>query len=128
MYFPGGSRVEARYRGQVVLTDQPVASGGEGTAASPFDLFLASVATCAGYYALQFCRRREIDSEGLALSLETEKDPGSKMIRRMVLHLTLPPVFPDKYRKTIARAVDQCAVKRHLADPPAVDLEIAQTG
>lgn len=122
--FPGGSRVEARYRGQTVVTDQPVKSGGSGTAASPFDLFLASIATCAGFYALEFCRRRDIETEGLALSLETVRDPDRKLVAQLVLHLTLPPGFPEKYRRALARSVDQCAVKRHLLDPPEIVLEL----
>ena len=122
--FPGGSRVEAHYRGQTIVTDQPVKSGGEGTAASPFDLFLASIATCAGFYAQQFCQRRDLPTEGLALSLETLRDPERRLVERVVLHLTLPEGFPDKYRQAITRAVDQCAVKRHLAEPPTVELEL----
>lgn len=122
--FPGGARVEARYRGQTIVTDQPVKSGGEGTAASPFDLFLASIATCAGFYAHQFCRHRNLPTDGLALSLEPVRDPERKLVERVVLRLTLPEDFPDKYRRAITRAVDQCAVKRHLAEPPVVELEL----
>ena len=122
--FPGGARVEARYRGQTILTDQPVKKGGDGSAASPFDLFLASIATCAGYYAHQFCEKRQLPTDGMALWLETERDPERKLIGRIVMHLSLPDGFPDKYRRAITRAVDQCAVKRHLADPPTVELEL----
>ena len=50
--FSGGLRIDAEYRGFLIKTDQPVADGGEGSAPAPFDLFLASLATCAGYYAL----------------------------------------------------------------------------
>ena len=56
--FPGGLRVDAEYKGFVVKTDQPVHQGGEGTASSPFDLFLISIATCAGFYAVAFCKER----------------------------------------------------------------------
>src|SRR5690242_6208835 len=50
--FPGGKRVDARVGSFVVHTDQPADQGGEGGAVSPFDLFLASLATCAGIYVL----------------------------------------------------------------------------
>ena len=56
--FPGGLEVEAVHEGFTILTDQPVAQGGAGAAPSPFDLFLASIGTCAGLYALMFCRQR----------------------------------------------------------------------
>ena len=56
---PGGSRVDAQYRGFTMATDQPVHDGGTNTAPAPFDLFLGSLATCAGYYVLAFCRERK---------------------------------------------------------------------
>ena len=57
--FPGGKKVDAEYKGFVIRTDQPVHQGGEGTAPAPFDLFLASIATCAGIYVLSFCQNRD---------------------------------------------------------------------
>ncbi|MGB9894062.1 MAG: OsmC family protein, partial [Candidatus Saccharicenans sp.] len=56
--FEGNLRVKAEYKGLSILTDQPVYAGGDGSAPAPFDLFLASIATCAGYYVLAFCRQR----------------------------------------------------------------------
>ncbi len=117
--FGGGVKVDAEYHGHVIRTDQPVRDGGEGTAPSPFDLFLASLATCAGYYALSFCLGRRIPTEGLAVSLVTEKETGAKTIGRMTIRLGLPAGFPEKYREAIVKAVDACAVKAHINNPPA---------
>jgi hypothetical protein len=65
--FPGGKRFDARIGALVVHTDQPVDQGGEGTAIAPFDLFLASLATCAGLYVLGFCQARGLSTDRLAL-------------------------------------------------------------
>ena len=46
--FPGGKKVNAEWNGFVVPTDQPIANGGEETAPTPFEYFLASLASCAG--------------------------------------------------------------------------------
>jgi putative redox protein len=124
--FPGGSTVDARFAGHTVHTDQPVKSGGAGTAPSPFDLFLASVGTCAGLFALQFCQRRQIDTEGLALALSTERGEG-ELVSTLRLELTLPPGFPAKYRDAILRAIDQCTVKRHLQQAPAFDVRLVDS-
>ncbi len=45
----GGKKVDARFKGFTIRTDQPESSGGENSAPSPFDLFLGSIGTCAGY-------------------------------------------------------------------------------
>jgi len=116
--FPGGLRVDAAVRGFRVSTDQPATVGGTDTAPSPFDLFLASMATCAGYYAQQFCRQRELPTEGLALALEPHRDPETGRLEEIRVEVELPEDFPEKYRAAIVRAVDRCAVKRVLLDPP----------
>jgi ribosomal protein S12 methylthiotransferase accessory factor len=119
---PGGSRVEARLREFSILTDQPVQAGGENAAPSPFDLFLASLATCAGYYVLAFCRERKIPTEGITLVQRMERGPKSKLIEMVRIEIILPAGFPDKYKDAVIKAADQCAVKAHLAFPP--DFEI----
>jgi ribosomal protein S12 methylthiotransferase accessory factor len=124
--FPGGLKVEAVYRGQTIATDQPEPAGGEGSAPAPFDLFLASIATCAGFYALAFCQQRDLSTAGLAVTMETVRDPELRRITKIDLHLTLPEGFPEKYRQAIVRAVDQCAVKRHIVDPPEFGIEITE--
>ena len=118
--FPGGRKVEAVFGGFRVLTDQSPASGGEGTAPSPFDLFLASIATCAGFYALRFCQERNLDTEGLKVSMETERDASRKKIVQAKLTIDLPVNFPERYREAMLRSVGQCPVKRHLEEPPAL--------
>ena len=52
VYFPGGKRVYADYGGFTIETDQPARGGGDDSAPAPFDLFLASIGTCAGIFAL----------------------------------------------------------------------------
>jgi ribosomal protein S12 methylthiotransferase accessory factor len=122
---PGGVAVEAHFEGSTIRTDQPEKHGGGGTAPAPFDLFLASIGTCAGYYALRFCQERQIPSEGLRLSMTWERSPATKLIVRIRIELALPPGFPEKYRTAIVRAADQCAVKKHLMEAPAIEVVAA---
>ena len=121
--FPGGVQVEAEHDGFRILTDQPVLQGGRGEAPSPFDLFLASIGTCAGFYALRFCQQRNLDTAGLALSLTPVRD--GKHVARIHIDVALPPAFPERYREALLRAIDQCSVKRHLAEPPRFEVVIA---
>jgi len=120
--FPGGLEVEALAGGFSILTDQPASDGGAGAAPSPFDLFLASIGTCAGIYALRFCRQRNLETEGLSLELTAEKGDGAGRVARIRIEIRLPPAFPAKYRDAILRAVDQCKVKRHILEPPRFEV------
>jgi len=122
MKFPGGVAVEAHHAGMTIRTDQPVKAGGGGTAPAPFELFLASIGTCAGFYALRFCQERQIPTDDLALTMDWERSPETKLIARIRIDVKLPAAFPEKYRAAILRAVDQCAVKRHLFEPPKIEV------
>lgn len=122
--FEGGVSVSAMVDGQKIVTDQPVGSGGLGSAPAPMDLFLASMATCSGFFALQFCRTRKIDTEGLGLTLHCTKSEEKHLFTDIRIELTLPPGFPEKYRSSITRSIEQCSVKRHLLEPPKVHTEI----
>lgn len=123
--FPGGKRVDAEYGGFTIRTDQPPQSGGEGSAPQPFDLFLASIATCAGIYAKGYCDTRGIATEGLALVMRIERDPVERRIARLVLEFTLPAGFPEKHREGLIRAAELCAVKKHLQHPPLFEIHAA---
>ena len=120
--FPGGSRVDAHFGGLTVRTDQPVAGGGEGSAASPFETFLASLGTCAGIYVLGFCRQRGISTEGITLSQQMQIDHETGMVTQIRLDIHLPSSFPEKYKAAVIRSAEQCTVKKHLEHPPVLNV------
>ena len=126
--FPGGKRVDALFKGYRVETDQKRDDGSAGDAIEPFDLFIASIGTCAGIYALQFCRKRGLDTEGLKLIVRRTIDPETRMVSELGLELLLPRGFPEKYRKAIVNAVGLCSVKKHLDRPPAFRVETRAAG
>ncbi len=123
--FPRDLVVEAVVNGHRVRTDQTARHGGGDSAPAPFDLLLASIATCAGFYALRFCQQRGIDTSGLGVRLEVRRDEAGKRVERIGILVELPEDFPAKYRAAILRAVDQCAVKRLIQEPPEFDLRVA---
>lgn len=120
--FPGGVAVDAEFQGFTVHTDQTLENGGRDSGPQPFDLFLASIGTCAGFYALRFCQQRALDTTGLGVTLVTAKEPGASRLSTIRVEIQLPAGFPDKYRDAIVRAADQCAVKRHILEPPAFEV------
>lgn len=120
--FPGGVAVEAHVDGFTIRSDQPKENGGEGGAPSPFDFYLASMGTCAGFFALRFCQQRELETEGLRLSVDMERDPETRLPSKVAMRITLPEGFPEKYKRAIIRATDQCAVKRSILDPPEFEV------
>jgi ribosomal protein S12 methylthiotransferase accessory factor len=122
--FTGGKRIQAKVGDFTILTDQPIKYGGEAGAPAPFDLFLASLATCAGIYAWNFCESRKLSTEGMELRMACIDDEKKKMIAKIIFHLTLPVDFPQRYRSGIVRAMELCAVKRHMQETPEFSIEL----
>lgn len=122
--FPGGKRVDVQVGKHRVQTDQSVARGGADSAPAPFEFFLASIASCAGIFALEFCQVRKIDTAGLALSMHWDGDLKHPERSSARIELRLPEGFPERYRAGIVRAMEQCAVKRQLAAEPRFETTV----
>ena len=120
--FGEGLKVSVAAKGFVFPTDQPVTQGGGGTAPSPFDYFLASIAACAGFYALAFCRERKISTDGIKLAMQAKRGEGSRMVEKVTITVDLPPGFPERYKDAIVKAIDHCTVKAHIQHPPSFEI------
>ena len=116
--FPGGKKVSALYRGFTIETDQSIQSGGDGSAPEPFDLFLASIGTCAGLYVLKFCETRNIPVGDTRLIVRPEKSSETGLVGKIEIDIQLPSEFPERYIDAIKRAAELCTVKKHLNNPP----------
>ena len=124
--FPGGKQVDARIAGRAIPTDQESHNGGQGQAPEPFQLFLASIATCAGIYAKSFCDERDLPApHGLDMDL-SRGDDG--LIDRLDLTLRVDPEFPARYERAITRAMSLCAVKKHLRQEIETVFTITRNG
>lgn len=123
--FPGGKRVSAHFRDHEVVTDQPLRDGGEGTAPSPFDLLLVSLATCTGFYVSSFCDSRGLPLDDIRVSMNWSPGEG-RPLGDVEIRIETPPDFPSRYLKPLERAAGHCTVKRTLADPPSVRVQVTQ--
>ena len=116
--FPDGSRVDAHFDDFTVPTDQPPVS----SAPSPFETFLASIGTCAGIYVLGFCRQRGLPAEGIRIVERVNHSRLTGMVETIELEIQIPTTFPEKYRDSVIRSAELCAVKKHLENPPKFEI------
>ncbi|NOZ62122.1 MAG: osmotically inducible protein OsmC [Calditrichaeota bacterium] len=120
--FPGGKRVDAHYKDFTIKTDQPLFGGGENSAPAPFDLFLASLATCAGIYVLSFCQQRDIPTDDITIAQRILPSKTGRGVGTIAMEIQLPPDFPEQYKEAVIRAADLCAVKKLMESPPKFDI------
>jgi putative redox protein len=116
--FPGGSRVDAHFGPFTVATDQPPVA----SAPSPFEVFLSSIGTCAGIYILGFCKQRNLPTEGIRIVERITHSRVNGMLENVGLEIQVPPDFPEKYRDSLIRSAELCAVKKTLENPPRFDI------
>ncbi|MDD2804832.1 MAG: OsmC family protein [Elusimicrobiales bacterium] len=119
--FPGNKKVSAQWHGFEIATDQPAPSG-EGSAPTPFDLFLASLGTCAGIFALGFVQSRGLSPEGLGIDVSFEVSPETHLLSKAVMKITPPKDFPAKYLPALVKSAEQCLVKRTMDNPPKFEI------
>lgn len=114
--FPGGAQVDAHMGGLVVTTDQ------DGSAPSPFQLFLASMGTCAGIYVVSFCQQRGLPTDNIRIVQRVNHNPVTHMVENVELDIQVPPDFPEQYKAAVIRSAELCAVKKHLENPPTFNV------
>lgn len=119
--FSEGTQITVSLNEFSIPYDLPISSGGQGHYPTPVEHFLASLASCSGYYAKTYCDARDISTKGMKLSVTFSRfeDPATYDIE-----LTLPENFPEKEREGIQRAVDKCTVKKMVLNPPRFSLKL----
>jgi len=124
--FDGGKVVTAHTGGHSIRTDQPIDNGGTNTAPAPFDLFLASIGTCAGIYVKSFCDNRNIPTDKIKIIQKTEFSKESGLPVNLTLDIQLPADFPEKYKASVISVAELCKVKKSIANPPVFKIISSQ--
>jgi putative redox protein len=120
--FPGNMKVDAEVNGYTIHSDQRINAGGDGTAASPYEIFLSTIGLCAGAYVNGFCMSRGISTEGIEIIQDMQYDPIRQKMSKIVLDVKVPSDFPEKYYSGLVKSVELCAVKKTMQDPPEFEV------
>lgn len=121
----GGKRVSTQIGSHLITTDQPAKHGGEDSAPAPYDLFMASIATCAGFYVQSYCQSKGIDASGIDITLSIKRDPETKKISGFVTTINLPQGLPEKLHPALKKVAEQCAVTKTIMSNPEFVVETA---
>ena len=119
----GGLRFEVTTRGHHIVSDQPLENGGADTGMTPPELLLASLATCAGHYAVEYLRARSLPADGLRIHVEAEK--ASKPARLSMVRIRVEARSVDeKHQDGLFRAVKHCLIHNTLLEPPSIEVAV----
>jgi putative redox protein len=116
----GDVQFEAEARGHRVLCDQPAENRGSDRGMTPPELFLASLGTCAAYYAAQYLKARSLSTERLEIKVECEKALKPARLAGFRIEV-LAPELPAGHEAGLLRAVDACLIRNTLLNTPSVE-------
>jgi uncharacterized OsmC-like protein len=116
----GDVQFEAEARGHRVLCDQPAENHGSDQGMTPPEFLLASLATCAGYYAVQYLKTRSLSTEGLEVKVRAEKQMKPPRLGSFRIEV-MAPELPAEQEAGMLRAVDMCLIRNTLLNAPAVE-------
>ena len=119
----GGKRVSTRIGDHLVMTDQPARHGGENSAPAPYDLFVASIGTCAGFYVQSYCESKGIDSSGIEITVSLRHDPETKKTKGFVTTIHVPEELPEKLHSALKKVAERCAVTKTIMNNPEFIVE-----
>lgn len=123
----GGDRFAVEVRGHTITVDQPVDLGGEDTDPTPTELFVAGLASCIAFYARRFCKRHDIDPDGLEVATSYALGGRPARVTELAVRITPPAALPEERREAFLAVASHCTVHNTLDEPPAVDITL-ETG
>ena len=106
-----------------IICDQPRENGGSDEGMSPPEFLLASLATCAGYYASQYLKARGLGSEGLEVRVEAEKVKNPSRLGSFRILVSVPGL-DERHQEGILRAVKSCLIHNTLLERPGIEVTI----
>ncbi len=122
--YTGGRAFKAVARGHEVVTDLPSESGDPEAGMTPPELFMASLGTCIGVYAVSYCEKAGFDCTDLTVTLSWEKDDSGSRIGSVSARLALPRADPGNRREAILKAATSCYLHNTVSKWPGLEIEL----
>jgi uncharacterized OsmC-like protein len=111
-------------RTHTILCDQPAENGGEDTGMTPPELLLASLGSCAAFYAAQYLKIHGLAESGVEVSVTAEKLKQPARLGNFRIRVASPVPLTEEQREGMMRAVHHCLVHNTLLSPPEIAIEL----
>lgn len=126
--YHGGMRYDITSGSHRVVTDQPVADGGQNAGMSPVELFVGALAGCVAYFVGRFCVRHEIAREGLSVEAEWEMAEGPHRVGSITLAIHLPHRLTPEQKERLLKVAHGCTVHQSIAVAPNIAIQLNPPG
>ncbi len=117
-------RFEVTARKHTVLCDQPEAGGGHDEGMTPPEFFLASLGSCAAYYAVAYLKKKGLSREGVEVRITAEKAAAPARLDNFKIAVQIPLALSEADRAGVDQAVHHCLIHNTLLHPPTIQIEL----
>lgn len=111
-------------RGHEIVVDQPQ-SGDTGP--TPTELWVASLAACAAFYARRFLARHGLDDGQLTVTSDFVWAADHSRVDAISLRVESAAGIPEELHEALRRVLARCTVQASLDQAPTITKEIVST-
>ncbi|NKE70013.1 OsmC family protein [Candidatus Manganitrophus noduliformans] len=123
-----GVQLAVEVRGHRLIVDQPKEEGGDDQGITPVEMFIASLGACIGYFAVRFCRRHKLPTEGLAVHTTWDDAEQPHRVGTIRARVDLPKGFPAAMKDRLQKVVEGCTIHNSLTHPPQIAVRLMEAG
>jgi len=120
----GAVQFEIKARGHVIVSDQPAENFGFDEGLTPPELLLASLGSCAGFYAAAYLKKHKLAETGTRVRVTAEKAKNPSRLEDFRIEVELPLELSDAHRKGVEDSVHHCLIHNTLLNPPKIALDV----
>ena len=119
-----GVRFVAEARGHQLTIDQPLSGGGQDLGMTPPELLLASLGSCAAYYAVEYLKARSFSTKGVEVKVHAEKAAGPARLGSFLIEVIIPGLQDPKHVEGVNISVKKCLIHNTLLHAPSIEIKI----
>src|SRR5450631_79881 len=120
----GAVQFEIKARQHTVICDQPMESNGFDEGMTPPELLLASLGSCAAYYAVDYLNRNQLATEGTTVRVTAERAKAPFRLDNFKIEVEVGGELDERHVKGVDEAVHRCLIHNTLLHPPQIEVEI----
>lgn len=117
-----GVQLAGAVRGHRLIIDQPKEEGGDDQGITPVEMFIASLGACIGYFAVRFCQRHNLPTEGLGVAVSWDYAEQPHRIGTISTRVNLPEGFPAAMKDRLQKVVEGCTIHNSLTHLPQIEV------
>ena len=120
----GSVQFEIKARQHKIVCDQPPENGGFDEGMTPPELLLASLGSCAGFYAALYLKKHNLAGEGTRVRVTADKVKDPPRMDNFRIEVEVPLAFSEQHRNGIQEAIDHCLIHNTLLFPSKITVEV----